>query len=243
MDKPFHPSAEVYDVVYQHLDYAGSAAIVETLIRERCPGASSLLDMACGTGKHLAEWRHTFDHVEGADIDEALLEVARRRLGDSVALHVADYTGFDLGRRYDAITCMFSAIGYASTPKLLDAAVGAMSRHLEPGGVLIIEPWLMPEMIKPPWLRTLVAEGGDIVVLRSSRHRYEGDAEVGGTSDLEMSYLVTTMEGSELITERHVMGVYPRSRYLDAMTSAGLDTEFLEGGAKLGRGLAIGIHR
>ncbi len=74
---PFGPSAHVYDVVYSHLDYLASAAVVETLIRERNPGARSLLDMSCGTGAHLSQWQKSFEHVEGADIDPAMLEVAR----------------------------------------------------------------------------------------------------------------------------------------------------------------------
>ena len=237
--RPFEPSARVYDVVYSHLDYEASARQVEELIRERNPDASSLLDMSCGTGLHLSIWRDRFDQVEGADIDPAMLEVARDRLGDDVPLHVADYTDFDLGRTFDAVTCMFSAIGYARTPERLDAAVAAMARHLEPGGVLIVEPWLQPHMIEPGHIGGTASTGKDIVVLRSARTEYHGD-ESGGETDLEFVYVVTTPEGSDVFTERHVMGVWPPARYVEALRKAGLDAEFLEETTEIGRGLAIG---
>ncbi|HUG74871.1 MAG TPA: class I SAM-dependent methyltransferase [Acidimicrobiia bacterium] len=237
--RPFEASARVYDVVYSHLDYQVSALQVEELIRRRNPGASSLLDMSCGTGLHLSIWKDRFDHVEGADVDPAMLEVARERLGDDVPLHVADYVDFDLGRTFDAVTCMFSSIGYARTPDRLDAAIGAMARHLEPGGVLVVEPWLQPDMVIPGHIGGTVSTGDGIVVLRSSRTEYDGD-ESGGETALEFVYVVRTPEGSDTFTERHVMGVWPSSRYLEAMARAGLDAEFLDGLTELGRGIAIG---
>ena len=61
------------------------------------------------------------------------------------AFHRDDMTDFDLGRRFDALVCMFSSIGYAKTEERLRAAAEAMGRHLEPGGVLVVEPWLAPD--------------------------------------------------------------------------------------------------
>jgi SAM-dependent methyltransferase len=243
MTRPFSPSVRYYDVVYQHLDYPGTAATVASIIEERNPAVRSLLDMSCGTGLHLQQFRDRFDHVEGADVDPAMIEVASARLGDEVPLHVADYTGFDLGRTFDAITCLFSSIGYAHTPARLDAAIAAMSGHLAPGGVLVVEPWLLPHTIEPPWLRTHVAEADDMVVLRSTVHRFDGDAETGGVSDMDFTYLVTTMDGSEILTEHHVMGSFPATRHLEAFERAGLEAEFLEGQTELGRGLVVGVRR
>ncbi len=242
-ETPFRPSAEIYDLVYSHLDYSRSAEIVEAIIRERNPLARSLLDMGCGTGLHLEQWRERFAEVEGADVDSAMLDVAARRL-PAVPLHLADYTDFDLNRTYDAITCMFSAIGYAYTRELLDAALANMASHLEVGGVLAVEPWLQPHMIRPPSLRTHVAEGEGIVVLRSSRHRYDGD-ESGGVSDLEMTYLVTTVDGSECFTEQHTMGVFTAEQYFESAERAGLEAEFLdrEGVSGIGRGVVVGVKR
>jgi SAM-dependent methyltransferase len=241
MEGPFTPSARIYDVVYSHLDYPGSAALISALIRDRNPDASSLLDVACGTGLHLSQWRSEFYHLEGTDIDASLLEVARDRLVD-ITLHVADFTEFDLGRTFDAVTCLFSAIGYAHTSELLDRAVGQMARHLAPRGVLVVEPWLLPAMIGPPFLRSHVTESPEVVVLRTTRHQYTGDNVAGGLSDMEFAYVVTTDEGSEFFTERHVMGVYPPERYVEAFTKAGLVAEFVDAPTEIGRGLVIGVR-
>jgi len=235
MPGPFSSSARLYDLIYSHLDYEASASYVEGVVRARMPAAASLLDVACGTGKHLAIWRDRLDHVEGADVDGGMLAVARQRLGD-VPLHLADFTTLDLGRSFDVVTCLFSSIGYARTPERLDAAIAAMARHLTPGGVLVVEPWFRRSAIVTGLVTGLLREQDDVVVARTSRMVVRGDV-----SELEFAYLVTTADGSESFTERHSMGLYEPERYVEAATRAGLDAEFDPAGSPLGRGMLIAV--
>ena len=64
--------------------------------------------VACGTGLHLEHLRKDYE-VEGLDISEEMLTVARDRL-PGVPLHVADMA--DLGTCFDAITCLASSISH-----------------------------------------------------------------------------------------------------------------------------------
>ena len=74
-----------------------------------------------------------------------MLAVARQRLPE-LTLRQGDMRTFDLGKQFDAITCLFSAIGYMPTIDDVRAAIGNMAHHLRPGGVLLVEPWLTPDM-------------------------------------------------------------------------------------------------
>ena len=58
-------------------------------------------------------------------------------------------TRFDLHRKFDAVVCLFSSIGYVRTVKRLERAIGCMAHHLSYGGVLIIEPWFDVETWHP----------------------------------------------------------------------------------------------
>ena len=233
---PFHPTAELYDLVYSELDYEGHAVTVEGIIRSRNPEASSLLDVACGTGKHLEIWRDRFERVAGLDLDEALLAIAAERV-PGVPLHHGDYTDFDLGEAFDAITCLFSSIGYARVPDRLDAAVAAMARHLAPGGVLVIEPWLQAEDIRLGSVRVLGRETDGLAVARTSVISVDGLV-----SDARFDYLISTPEGSEHRTEHHVMGMFTPDQFEHAFTAAGLAFEWDPDGTYLDRGLAIGTR-
>ena len=168
----FARSARYYDVIYGFKDYAAEAADVHRRVQAERPGAASLLDVACGTGAHLlhlAQWYR----CEGVDISPELLAIARERVSDA-ALHEADMTSFSLGRRFDAVVCLFSSIGYVGTLDRLDAAISAMAAHLEPGGVLLVEPWLQPHVWQDGHLSALFVDEADVKLARLGVATTEG---------------------------------------------------------------------
>src|SRR6266498_1159394 len=111
----FHRTAHVYDLIYaaDGKDYARESQDIHELIQQRFPHASTLLDVACGTGGHLAYLQRHYD-VVGVDADPAMLEQARTRL-PGIQLVEADMRSFRLDRHFDAVTCLFSSIGYMTS--------------------------------------------------------------------------------------------------------------------------------
>src|SRR5258707_3056830 len=93
----YEKSARIYDLLYVGTgikDYRAEVAELNRLIEESCPTARTLLDVACGTGAHLAELRRRYE-VEGADLSPAMLRVAREPLLGGV-LHPVDLPELDL---------------------------------------------------------------------------------------------------------------------------------------------------
>ena len=229
----FSRSARLYDAVYSWKDYAGEAERVHELVQARKPGAATLLDVACGTGMHLAELRRWY-HCEGLDLEPDLLAVARERLPD-VPLHEGDMRDFDLGRRFDAVTCLFSSIGYLMTVEALDAAIGAMARHLEPGGVLVVEPWLSAEAVRIPHVGAVFVDEPELKIARVNTIEVDGRL-----SSFDFHYVVGTPERVEHFVEHHELALFTREEHLAAFRAAGLQVEHDEEGL-MGRGLYIGL--
>ena len=226
------PAPHLYDAIYSYKDYAADGARLTELIRERNPAARTLLDVACGTGKHLEVLQREFE-VEGLDLDADLLAIAHARLG-TVPLHRGDMRSFDLGRRFDAVTCLFSAIGHTTDTDELDAAIGAMARHLEPEGVLVVEPWLEPDVWIAGRLHLLTVDEPELKLARITVPEKHGI-----TSVMNFHYLVATPDGVETHVERLEHGLFTRTEYRAAFERVGLAVEHDEDGLT-GRGLWIG---
>jgi SAM-dependent methyltransferase len=227
----FSRSARIYDAIYASVrDYPREAAELDRLIQERRPGARTLLDAACGTGAHLEHL--TGYEAEGLDLDPEMLAVARERLPD-LAFHEGDMVAFDLGRRFDAVVCMFSSIGYVRTEERLRSAIAAMARHLEPGGVLVVEPWLTPEVWMDRHVGAVFVDEPELKIARINAAEREGNL-----SSFEFEYLVGTPEGVEHFTERHELGLFTVEEYLGAFRAAGLEADYDPEGP-MGRGLYV----
>lgn len=228
----FEKSAAYYDALYSWKDYPGEVAKLRELIQRHRPGAATLLDVACGTGKHLELLREHYD-VEGVDVDANLLEIAQERV-PGVTLYAADMIEFDLGRTYDVVVCLFSSIGYVQTKANLERAIRSMARHVAPGGLLIIEPWLSPEVFEEGHIGLLVVDEPQLKITRMNSSRRSRDLSI-----LDFDYLVGTPAGIEHFTETHRLGLFGESDHLDAMRRAGLEPQ--EGGDLMGRGLDIAL--
>jgi SAM-dependent methyltransferase len=182
---------------------------------------------------HLAQLRAHY-RVEGVDASAAMVDVARRRL-PGVPLHVGDMATLALGRRFDAVTCLFSAVGFMTTPERLRAAVRAMARHLVPGGVLIVEPWLSPEVFEAGRLFSDVVDEPGRKIVRVGVTRLEGRVSV-----LDMHHVVATPEAIEHFDERLELRLHSADEYRAAFAAAGLDLVDVAEDLT-GRGLYVGV--
>jgi ubiquinone/menaquinone biosynthesis C-methylase UbiE len=68
----------VYDALLRHKDYGAAAATLSAILRDLVGSGASLLDVACGTGRHLECLREHFQ-VTGLDQSEHTPRVARKR--------------------------------------------------------------------------------------------------------------------------------------------------------------------
>ncbi|NJP66747.1 class I SAM-dependent DNA methyltransferase [Streptomyces spiramenti] len=234
--------AEIYDLIHEGRgkDYPGESELVEQQIRARRPDASSLLDVACGTGAHLQYFVKTFQHVEGTDISADMLEGAARRL-PGVRFSEGDMSDFDLGRTFDAVTCLFASIGHLSSVEQLNSAVAAFGRHTNPGGVVVVDPWWFPDTFLPGHVVADVikgeADGEEKTVVRMSHTSVED-----GATRMNVHYLVAdSPSGIRHFAKSARIMLFHREEYETAFTLAGLTPTFVPGGPA-GRGLFVGVR-
>jgi SAM-dependent methyltransferase len=230
-------TAAIYDLLYDAnvggplRDGSAEAAHILELVRTHSPHATSLLDVGCGTGRHLSALGDGLA-VHGLDINAGFLEVARQRCPSAV-FHHADMEHFALDRRFDVITCLFSSIAYSASLERLGRTIDRFVRHLSPDGMVIVEPWFTPERFWDGHVSANVAARPGVKIAWMHQQRRDGRV-----SWMDVHYLVATSQGVGHYEERHELGLFTDDEYRGAMERAGLAVAFDPVG--FGRGLYIG---
>jgi len=233
----FHQLAEYYDALNDHKDYRAETRRLEAIARKLGPtGRTSWLDVACGTGRHLAflKRRHA---VEGVDASPEMLRIARRRV-PGVRLRRGDMRTFDLHRRFDVVSCLFSAIGHLRTKADVRTAYANFARHLRDGGVLIVEPWIQPSAFRTGMLHLRTHERPDLAIVRLAFSARRGNRSMIhyhfliGEPGRGVRHFAHVSEGLLLSPEEH----------FELMRSAGLSRVSLDPGFLRDRGLLVAVR-
>ena len=227
----FTSSAEFYDAIYSFKDYAAEAAEIATRVRSLRADVRTMLDVACGTGEHARVLAGTYGfEVDGLDLDPELLRVARQK-HPAGQFFEADMSAFSLDRRYDAVLCLFSSIGYLVTIDRVTSALVCFRQHLSPRGVVLVEPWFPPGVLDTTRVFHHQGTYRGISVTRTSRTEVDGRV-----SRLHFDYEFDGPDGKQHASEVHELGLFTPVEMGAAFEAAGLHAVFDSVGLS-GRGL------
>jgi SAM-dependent methyltransferase len=213
-------TAEYYDLIYSTFkDYASEVTQLTSLLRRHNPACTSLLDVACGTGEHARLLAAAGFRVDGLDLDPAFLALARRK-HPAGRFFEGDMHDFHVPSRYDAVLCLFSSIGYLKTLDRVADALRGFRKHLNSGGVIVVEPWFPPGGLDPARVTTVVGEAAGVRVSRTARAQVDGRI-----SRLFFDYDITDAAGTRHASEVHELGLFTVEEQLNTFREAGLDVE------------------
>ena len=230
---PYRELAEAYDIVHDRKPYAQEARKVRRLAKRFASRPlRRLLDVACGSGRHLEQFSRWFDCV-GVDSSPQMMARARSRVPQA-ELALGRMESFALGRQFDLVTCLFSAIGYARSVGELRRTIRNLARHTAPGGVIVVEPWITPSAYLPGHVGYVVRESGKTSVLRMDAARRQK-----GRAIFAFHYLVGHPGRVDHFLETHDLGLFSVRTMTAAFRDAGLTVHYLRGGLTTRRGLYV----
>ena len=225
-------SAQWYDALYRFKDYTKESADIISLLKKEHPQARSVLDVACGTAEHDKCLASVY-LVDGLDISDDFVRIASAK-NPGGKYFCMDMTDFCLERSYDVILCLFSSIGYAKTIEKVTQALHCFEKHLNPDGVILVEPWFTPDTWNPDdRVHLLTGEMPEGKICRMNISRQEGDLSI-----IEFHYLVGTASGVEHFTERNELGLFSVDDMKSAFDDTNLAVRYDETGLT-GRGFYI----
>lgn len=228
--------AKYYDLIYSWKDYENEAVKISELIKKyKKSGGNKLLDVACGTGKHIEYFRKNFS-CAGIDLNEEMIDIARNNM-IGVSFNQADMINFNLNDTYDVILCLFSSIGYVKTYENLEKTIINFANHLKTAGIVIIEPWFTKSTYRVGLPGMTTYDGEDIKIARLNTTKVENNLSI-----MEMHHLIVERDKDvKYFVDRHEVGLFETDRFLKIMKNSGFKAEFLIDGLMKNRGLYIGI--
>ena len=218
--------SKYYNLLYKDKDYAGEAQYIDGLTQRYAPGAKSLLDLGCGTGRHDFELAKLGYEITGVDMSDEMLAAANlnlltqhKRFSSSLRFSSGDIRAVRLNQTFDVVVSLFHVMSYQITNDDLRAAFATAKAHLKPGGLFIFDCWYGPAVLTdPPVVRVKRLEDEDFSVVRIAEPEMHYNKNV---VDVNYEVLITDKSSGsiEQFRETH------RMRYLFHPEVEGLITQ------------------
>ncbi len=117
MANPNDITAKYYDIVYK--DVKGSDVTKEelSLIKSLVSKKDKILDVACGTGRHLVPLAKSGYDTTGIDSSSGMLKILKTKVNDNSKILNQDFFKLDKKNKYDLIILMWNAFNEIATAR------------------------------------------------------------------------------------------------------------------------------
>lgn len=129
-----------YHALYQHRNHDEAAAFIQQLIQTLAPASTAtMLDVACGKGRHALQLAQSGFDVTGIDLSEASIEAAQEFAHDRLHFYQHDMRRVFRINYFDYVFNFFTSFGYFNHPRDNERALHAMSSAMKPNGTLVMD--------------------------------------------------------------------------------------------------------
>jgi SAM-dependent methyltransferase len=217
--KLYSSLAEWFHLLTRPEDYAEEAQIYH---REILCASSvtprTLLELGCGGGNNASHMKEHF-HLTLTDISPDMLSLSRSINPECEHL-LGDMRTLRLGRVFDVVF-IHDAVGYLTSLADLSQAIETAWIHCRPGGFALFAPDFVRETFKPG-----TDHGGHDGSTRAMRYvEWTWDPDPADDTYLvDFAYLLRDEGGDVRVeSDRHRMGLFSRSQWLDAIRRVGFE--------------------
>lgn len=219
----FQRLAKYYDKIYKWKEYQKEVEFIESLFKKFRGKVKHILDVACGTGNHAALLKERGYSILGVDINEEMLEIARQKVKD-VEFIEGDMRQLKIGKKFDAVLCLFSSIAYNPSYGELEQTLKNFYYHLKEDGILVFD--------NAFWKETFVRGHSTVNTVDEENlklARFSNSQVTEKNLKIVFTYLIKENERLDFDIDEHVLGILEIKKVKKLMEKLGFRTVIFNG--------------
>ncbi|MBC7615283.1 MAG: class I SAM-dependent methyltransferase [Pedobacter sp.] len=191
----FKSYSKYYDYLYQDKDYNAEADFLVNLIKKYQKNAVTIIDLGCGTGKHVKLLAKRGFKVTGLDKSKEMIAIAKK--DSDLEFILGDIATFKLKKRFDVVLSIFHVFSYLTTNEKVIKSFLNANLHLEEKGIFIIDVWHTPAVHSQiPEIRVKVFENEKLKIVRYA------DPDVDSLNNtVDVKYQLNVLDKETLVEE------------------------------------------
>lgn len=155
-----------YHVLYKNRDFKEAERFLNNLKSVlQIPEGATVLDLACGKGRHSIFLNQLGYNVTGVDLSEESIQYASQFENESLHFAVHDMRE-PLEQQFDVVLNLFTSFGYFETDEENQQAITTMAKALKPGAKLVVDFMNAEKVIANLVLEDQKTEGGILFDIR-----------------------------------------------------------------------------
>ena len=133
-------NSRYYHLLYQNRSQNEANFFIENLVENLALNENSnVLDLGCGKGRHAFKLSGIFKNVDGIDLSENNINLAKQIKKQNLNFYIGDMRNFNMKKKYNYIFNLFTSFGYFENASENLSVLKCINNHLVDGGYLLID--------------------------------------------------------------------------------------------------------
>ena len=129
-----------YHILYKNRDFNEAEVFINNLIKYlNIDKNNSVIDIACGKGRHAVHLNKLGFNVTGIDISNNSIFEAKKHENNKLKFYVHDIRKVFSPNNFNLAVNLFTSFGYFNSEKEDQAAINSMAENLKKDGILVID--------------------------------------------------------------------------------------------------------
>ncbi|MFZ4800315.1 MAG: class I SAM-dependent methyltransferase, partial [Bacteroidia bacterium] len=129
-----------YHILYKNRDYTEAELFLNNIVSlMKMPVGSSIIDLACGKGRHSVFLNNAGFKVKGVDLSANSIDYAKQFENENLHFEVADLRNLCIEPQFDYAFNLFTSFAYFKSDEENQQVLNQFRHCLKPNGILLLD--------------------------------------------------------------------------------------------------------